>query len=171
TAIYVLEHEGLVKREQNRGAWVRRISHVEALEIAAVRTEIEHVVAREAAVRAEPEDIAALRDVFGRMQAAYDAGDLFEMSRLNSRLHEAIHTAAHNATLAAIVANLKHQLVSLQFSTMLMPGRADRSINEHRDLVDAIVARDPDLAGERMRVHMRAVQENLARCLQEFRSR
>lgn len=163
TAIYLLEYEGLVERAQNRGARVRRIDPAEAREIAEARAAIETILARNAALRAKPEDIGVMRAVLADMEAAHKAEDLFAMSRNNTRLHEAIHGAARNETLQAIVANLKHRLVNVQFSTMMMPGRAARSMQEHAALVDAIESGDSERAEAAMREHMAKVRENLER--------
>lgn len=165
TAIYLLENEGLVEREQNRGARVRRIGQQEALEIASARAVIEVVLAREAAQHAGPDDIAALHETLAQMKAAHEAGDLFAMSRFNTTLHEIIHRAAQNQTLGNIVANLKHRLVNVQFSTMMIPGRADNSLGEHTALVAAIGSADPDMAEAAMREHMANVRSNLERSL------
>lgn len=163
TAIYLLEYEGLVEREQNRGARVRRIDPAEAREIAEARAAIETILARHAAGRATPADIAAMRAVLADMEAAHEAEDLFAMSRHNTRLHETIHAAARNETLRAIVANLKHRLVNVQFSTMMMPGRAARSMQEHGVLVDAIASGNGERAETAMREHMAQVRDNLER--------
>lgn len=165
TAIYLLENEGLVEREQNRGARVRRIAPEEALEIAEARAAIEIILARDAAQRATVDDIAAMKGVLADMQRAHEADDLFAMSRNNTRLHEVIHDAARNGTLKAIVANLKHRLVNVQFSTMTMPGRAEHSMREHGELVEAIASGDGQRAEEAMRIHMTNVRANLERSL------
>src|SRR3569623_3630411 len=51
TALAMLDQEGLVVRERNRGARVRAVSAAEALEIAETRLVIETMVARQAAER------------------------------------------------------------------------------------------------------------------------
>lgn len=165
TAIYLLENEGLVERAQNRGARVRRIGNQEALEIATAREALEVVLAREAAQRAGPDDITALQEALAQMTEAYQAGDFFTMSRLNTVLHEVVYRAARNQTLWDIVSNLKHRLVNVQFSTMMIPGRADHSMREHKALVAAISSADPDKAEAAMLAHMANVRSNLERSL------
>src|SRR6185503_20622092 len=69
TALAMLDQEGLVVREKNRGARVRSISDAEALEIAATRLVIETMVARQAAERIDAAARKALRAVETDMRA------------------------------------------------------------------------------------------------------
>jgi DNA-binding GntR family transcriptional regulator len=70
-ALVELEVEGLVQREANRGATVRRISVAEAVEISEARGVLEGLVARLAAERAMREHLASVVDVL-RQWEAYD---------------------------------------------------------------------------------------------------
>lgn len=59
TALIRLEHDGLVERERNRGARVRRVSEHEAVEILEARAALEGLAARHAAINADDDAIAA----------------------------------------------------------------------------------------------------------------
>jgi DNA-binding GntR family transcriptional regulator len=166
TALVVLEGEGLVTREPNRGARVRLVSTSEALEVAQVRVELETLSARLAAQNATAEDAAKLKAIVARMKERFAADDYLGMSELNGELHAAITEIAKNRTLSRILSNLKHQLVRVQYRTVLMPGRAKGSLKEHADIVAAIAANDPVKAGDAMHVHLKSVQENLQRFLE-----
>src|SRR5437588_2682727 len=67
TALAVLEQEGLVEHERNRGARVRLIDEEEAVEILEARAVLEGLAARHAAVRARGEDIDDLRSILAEM--------------------------------------------------------------------------------------------------------
>ena len=69
-ALAMLDQEGLVVREPNRGARVRAITDAEAIEIADTRLAIEVMVARQAAARAMDTDRTALHGRFGEMRDA-----------------------------------------------------------------------------------------------------
>src|SRR4029453_9984594 len=60
-ALAELDSEGLVRREANRGATVRRISVADAIEITQARAALEGLVARLAAERASAAETAELR--------------------------------------------------------------------------------------------------------------
>jgi DNA-binding GntR family transcriptional regulator len=170
TAFAVLEGEGLVVREPNRGARVRHISEGEAIEIAEARQVLEGLVARQAAAKSTPESCRPLNEILDAMQAEYEAGNLLAISHLNGRLHSQILDIAENATVAKLIRNLKHQLVRLQYRTILMPDRATNSLKEHRRIVAAIAAHDEDEAEAAMRDHLRSVLENLRRSFEMARA-
>ncbi|BCJ92194.1 GntR family transcriptional regulator [Terrihabitans soli] len=161
TAFVVLEGEGLVTREPNRGARVRRVSADEALEIVQVRVALETLSAQVAAENATPQDVEKLEGILAGMRTCFAAGDFLGMSELNAQLHGLITDIANNKTLSRMLANLNHQLVRVQYRTVLMPGRAERALKEHTDIVAAIAAKDPEKAYAAMSVHLRAVRDNL----------
>lgn len=165
TALVVLEGEGLVTREPNRGARVRLVSSSEALEVALVRLALETLSARIAAENSTPAYVERLERIVDAMKDRFAADDYLGMSELNTELHETIAEMARNKTLVRILANLKHQLVRVQYRTVLMPGRAEGSLKEHAQIVAAIAARDPDKAADAMSLHLRNVYDTLQRFL------
>ncbi len=74
-ALVVLDSEGLVEREANRGATVRRISVEEAIEIAEARGMLEGLIARCAADNATEKERDELRAILAEMHRVVDAGD------------------------------------------------------------------------------------------------
>ena len=81
----MLDQEGLVVRERNRGARVRAITDAEALEIAETRLAIEAMVARQAAARASDADRKALRAIEADMRRAVKEADDLAFSQLQRR--------------------------------------------------------------------------------------
>lgn len=161
TALVVLEAEGLVIREPNRGARVKLLSAREALEVAEIRLPLETMSARLAALNATPEDCDALKQILADMQQHYAARNFRAMSLMNARLHASIATTTRNETLARILANLKHQLIRIQYGTGFIPNRPEKSLAEHKKIVLAICAGDQKLAARHMEEHLRSVLENL----------
>ena len=60
-----------------------------------------------------------------------------------------------------LVGTLNSQLVRFQYRTILVPGRAEQSLAEHRAIVDAVAHGDPDAAEQAMREHLAHVVEAL----------
>jgi DNA-binding GntR family transcriptional regulator len=161
TALARLAQEGLVEREPNRGARVRAVSEAEAVEIYEARSVLEGLVARYAARNATKLDIVKLRAIHTQMQQCHKKGDLLGMSDLNAQLHaELLRIAAHQ-TATRLIERLRAQNVRFQYRTILVPGRADRSLAEHRAIVDAVAAHDEDAAEEAIRAHITNVVEAL----------
>jgi len=169
TALAMLDQEGLVVRERNRGARVRAISDAEALEIAETRLAIEVLVARQAAARATTADRKALRAIESDMRAAVAADDDVQFSKCNAALHRELQRIAGNATAARILDTLKSHLVRLQYRVILLPGRPQTSLAEHRAIVDAICKGDGDAAEAAMRRHLESFTRLLKQAIDAVR--
>jgi DNA-binding GntR family transcriptional regulator len=168
-ALAMLDQEGLVVRERNRGARVRLVSDREAIEIAEARQAIEAMVARQAAERANDKDRASLRAVMAQMRAAFEAQDFILFSQLNAELHRDIQNVAANATASRLLQTLKSQVVRLQYRAILLPGRPAKSLAEHVEIVDAICANDAASAELSMRRHLSEVKDALRQAIQAAR--
>ena len=169
TALARLEQEGIVEREPNRGARVRAISEAEAVEIFEARVVLEGLVARYAALNATDQDIAALRAIGVQMQERLAAGDLLGMSDLNGQLHARIQQIANNRILARLLERLHVHHIRYQYRTILVPGRAAHSLEEHRAIVDAVAAHDADAAEMAMRTHLTHVVDALRQSANRLR--
>lgn len=161
TIMIRLEQEGLVVREPHRGARVRKVGVVEAVEMTEARAVLEALAARYAARRATAADVAALREIHDRMRACVAEGDLLGYSDANAKLHATILAVSGHATLQRIVAGLKAQIVRFQYRTVMVPGRQARSLEEHGRIVAAVAAHDEDAAEATMRGHLDNVAATL----------
>jgi len=156
-AIDALAAEGLIERTPHRGARVRVISADEAVAITEARMALEALIARKAAERVTAAQADRLGAHLDTLRAALDAGDLLKYSALIQRLHEQIREAAAQPVAAGLVDRLQAQLVRHQFQLSLRPGRPQVSLGELSELVEAIVARDPDRAEAASLSHFRSV--------------
>jgi DNA-binding GntR family transcriptional regulator len=162
TVLVRLGQDGLVIQTPNRGAHVRLVTEAEAIEILQARAVLEGLAARQAALEATAQEVASLRRVLGQMTRKLEEEDLLGYSDHNAELHAAIIAAARHETAARLIAGLRAQLVRYQFRTILVPGRAARSLAEHAAIVEAIADGDPDAAESAMRRHLGSVETNLA---------
>ena len=169
TALAMLDQEGLVVRERNRGARVRAVSDAEALEIAETRLVIETMVARQAAERIDAASRKALRAIEADMRAAVAAEDYGHFSECNAALHREIQRIANNATATRILDTLKSHLVRLQYRVILLPGRPQTSLAEHRAVIDAVCKGDGAAAEAAMRRHMESFTRLLAQAIDAVR--
>lgn len=161
SALLELEKEGLIEREQSRGARVRSITVGEAVEIAEARMVNEALCAAKAAQRATDEEIAELGQIVAEMRRLHSAGDLLGYSELNHTLHQRIRQYSRHSTAASIVEQLRNQSVRQNFRIALLPGRTAVSLREHEAIVDAIAERDSSAAETAMQAHLRSVIEAL----------
>jgi DNA-binding GntR family transcriptional regulator len=163
SALVRLEHEGLVEHERHRGARVRLVSQEEAVEILEARAVLEGLVARLAAERATPDDVADLKTILAEMQRLREADDLLAVSDENAQLHRRLLKISGHATAARLIGALNSQMVRFQYRTILLPGRSERSFAEHAELVAAVAAGDGERAEAAMRTHLSSVANALRR--------
>jgi DNA-binding GntR family transcriptional regulator len=161
TALARLEQDGLVEREPHRGARVRLIDEREAVEILEARAVLEGVAARHAAQNATAADVKRLRQILKEMRRLLNNGDLLRASDENAVLHRTLLEIADHPTVMRLISMLKSQLVRFQYRTIMLPGRTERSFEEHSAIIDAVAAGDPDAAEKAMRRHLSHVAEAL----------
>ena len=160
-ALVRLDQEGLVVLEPNRGARVRLVSDREALEIEEVRVILEQMIIRHAALRVTAADLRDLRRSLSEMRERLRQGNPLGYSELNAEFHQRIWTIADHGTAGRLLANLKSQSIRFQFRTILRPGRTERSLQEHEQIVEALASRDPDASEAAMRQHLSQVVQTL----------
>jgi DNA-binding GntR family transcriptional regulator len=160
-AILRLGHEGLVVRERNRGARVRRFTVDEAVEILEARAALESLAAGYAAVRRTEEEARELMSLVDEMETLQAGGELLAMSERNAVMHWRILEISGHAIARDICARLHSQMVRFQFRTVLAPGRSQKSLAEHRRIVTAIAAGDRPAAEQAMREHLTSVAATL----------
>ena len=162
SSLVALTAEGLVVREANRGATVRRISITEAIQITEARSALESLIASRAAENSTESTHAELRQIIADMEIAADT-NARDYSELNARLHGCLRAMSGHHIAASLVANLRDRAAHHQYRLALMPGRPHESLEQHRRIVDAVIAGDAEEAGRAMAEHLSSVTEVLRR--------
>lgn len=161
SAIAELEKEGLVDRAANRGATVRRLSGHEAVLITEARCLLEVFMAERAARLATPAERLELDDIAAQMHDAVTSGALDRYSELNRLLHQRIRQIGRHDVIAGLIEGLRNRAATFDIRLAVIPGRAERSLEEHRVLVRAIVEGDDEGAGQAARRHIESVIDAL----------
>ena len=164
-ALIRLEQEGLVVREPHRGARVRQVSDREAIEILQARAVLEGLAVRLTAERIDEAGVERLRERLALHRELLESGDLLGASDANAELHAALLELSGHSTVQRLIRGLSAQMVRYQYRTILIPGRPAASQAEHAEIVEAVVAREPERAEEAMRRHLFNVAEALQRGL------
>ena len=155
-ALRRLESEGLVVFEPWRGVVVADLDRQQVCELYAMREILEGAAARLAARHIDDAELDLLDLLLARADEA--AGDPEALAVINKRLHETIYGAAHNRYLNQTLEQLRNALALLRGTTFSVAGRADAAAAEHRAIVSAIRAREPDAAEAAARAHIAAAQ-------------
>jgi DNA-binding GntR family transcriptional regulator len=157
-ALTRLEQDGLVMRT-DRGLVVRERSPEEILDIYEVRILLAGLGARLAAQRRSALDLIRLRTRLGALTQA-DTADIAVIVQANRAFHRSVWKASHNAPVEEIMDRLNHQ-ISARYpaTTLVLPGRLEKTIAEHGELVAAIDAQDAILASSIATRHFQATRD------------
>ena len=153
-AILRLAHDGLVVRERNRGARVRRFTLEEAVEILEARAALESLAAGYAALRRTDDEARELETLVERDAAPARRGRAAGHVGAQRGAAPPDPRDLRPSVSRDICARLHSQMVRFQFRTVLAPGRSERSLAEHQRIVEAIAAGDRAAAEAAMRAHL-----------------
>lgn len=160
-ALLRLQHEGFVEIQPNRGAQVRAFSVEEATRILQVREVLDGLAARLAAEKATAAQLAELHDIVVEMEKMLAADDLLGHLPLVGRFHQRIIEMAGNEFIDQFLSMLRAPLIRHQFRVILVPGRKDASLAEHREILSYLTGRDATGAERAMRRHIAALRNSL----------
>ena len=172
-ALAELEREGLVRRAPGRGYRVRSFTLDEVADAIDVRGELEGMAARLCAERGlGASDCAVLAALLEEMDGAIemDVREIGAQTRwgaLNGRFHAGLVRACGNTVIADTIAQVSRiplvAATAIVFETIdrkAMTARLRRSHVEHRDVFEAVVARQGGRAEAIMREHARRSAAN-----------
>ena len=127
-------------------------------DIIEVRTFIEPQLAGLAAANATKEDLEELDDIIRTMEQ--ETKDGFYSPTTDKRFHELIADASHNEVYKMIMGDLT-KAMDLQMWTLIrdrtitIPEYREVNFEEHKEIAEAISAKDKKLATQKMKNHMR----------------
>ena len=153
-ALRALEEAGLVRNEKNRGVFVREISFEEADEIYELREALEEIIGRRVTRAIAPDGIERLKGMLKAMASAAKAQDVEQYAQLNLQFHEVLLETAGSQKLIETYRRLIKELLLFRMRALDDGGGLRVSVDEHRDIVDAIASGDPDTAGRALRQHV-----------------
>jgi len=167
-ALNRLESEGMIEAAPRGGRVVTGLDQQRMSEIYAVRDVLEGLAAELAAEHASSAELATLRALLDQ-QAQTPATDAIALAQQNTAFHDVIYRAARNRYLVIVLRSLENasallpvpgttHSVPLPGTTYNFPGRAESALAQHRQLVDALEARDAARAGKIAREHIREAE-------------
>ena len=161
-ALSLLTSDNLVERLDQRGFRAAEVSAENFAEILKLRCNLENMALRESIANATDAWEEGVVLAHHRMQRASGTGpEVFEP------LHKAFHMALLSNANSPILLKICSQLYDLNIRYRYLAGNTlnyqKRDVSEeHAKVLDAVVARDPDLASERLLQHYRLTGDFLA---------
>ncbi len=169
-AIRRLEGLRLIERKPHIGARVVNLSVKELLEIYRVREALEGMACWLAAEHMSEEEIHSLRTLLDQHEAgiAELEGQAYFQKEGDLDFHYRIVMSSGNAKLQELLAaDLYHLVRMYRYQFSLSSSRPVKALREHHQILDAIEARDAELAEILMRRHISASRRNIEEKLKQ----
>lgn len=146
-SIRLLERDGLVVREERRGARVSPLNRRNLDEVYVCRLALEGIAAAEAAVRSQPSDVNRLSRGLTALRKAFQKKDIEGFFEANVLFTEAVHEAADNGTLTRLLGSLGKQALRYRYlAYRSFPQLMAASVDGNDKIVKAISERNKEQA-------------------------
>jgi DNA-binding GntR family transcriptional regulator len=159
-----LEQRNLIRREPNRGAVVMRLAVDRVFELYDLREMLEGLCARLAAEKAKPDSWEELRAFYDGPMAEYvETTNVVEYIKGLELMRRQMLDAAANVLLRESLDGIRDQTRVIIRRMTVLPGRMAVGLTEHRAVIEALRAGDPDQAERAARANIRSAREFLKR--------
>jgi len=175
-----LEAKGLVYTRRGGGTYVMDVtaksvidplselvrSHPETImDILELRYSLEEMAAFHAARRATDQDIELIKQRYASWVATINGSDLHTQATLDLDFHMSIADASHNVALILVMRSLFKLLQDSIHRNLekisQTPDSNDLLVDQHRQILDAISARDPETARQAASRHLSFVSDSM----------
>ena len=167
-AIRILEVTGVVTVKHGKGIFIAdpmkkeleafqewlRTHETSILEHFEVRLMIDPKAAAVAAEKADDEDIRQLEKACGNFATLFQDGNTPALIKCDEEFHLAMAKSTKNRTLYYLMKTMTNSLPEGWITSLHIPGRSEKTIDEHRVVVQAIRNRDPVGAEKAMKIHL-----------------
>ena len=164
-AIKELRKEGLVKIIHRKGAFVAEISSKDVEEIFLLREILECAAVKIAIPRLKEEDLIEMESLFNSISKDIEMKNYKNIFDTDIKLHSLIVDTAGNRRLSKFLNILNGQVHRMRVLSATAPGRLNKSLQEHKDILEALKKRDIDLAEQRLKQHIRNIKNNILEML------
>lgn len=163
-ALRQLELEGLVEIIPNKGAYVTGITPKDVMDIYKIRSKLEGLCARWATENITSEQIEELEEILFLSEfhsRKTTQGNTQHVSELDGKFHKIMYEASNSRILDHVLTDFHKYVQMARSLSVRKKDRAEKSIAEHRAILEAIKNKDKDLAEKLANEHIMKVMANL----------
>lgn len=153
-ALHNLAASGLIEIRPHRGAIVTDVPPHRLVEMFDVMAELEAMSSRLAARRLLPEGRVAILEAYAACSQAAEENDTDAYYYENERFHCAIYAAGGNSFLCEQAIGLSRRLKPFRRLQLRVGARVRASLEEHKRILDAILAGDSEAAAREAHAHV-----------------
>ena len=166
-ALKQLELEGLVISIPNKGTVVAGITEQDIIDIYAIRSLIEGLAARWAAIRISEEQLKQLEEIIELTEFYASKHNVEHLHELDTQFHEIIYEASNSKPLKHILSDFHIYVQRARMESIAIPGRDLKSAQEHKAILKALKGRNPEEAEKLTNQHVKNVAENMMKHLKK----
>ncbi|MCI5517343.1 MAG: GntR family transcriptional regulator [Roseburia sp.] len=160
-ALRQLELEGLVSIIPNKGAYVVGLSKKDIRDIYEMRSLLEGLCAKWAAVNVTEEQLNELEENIFLSEFHAGKQNWEQMVELDNRFHEILYLASGSKELKHILTDYHQYVQRVRKVTLAEAKRVQESTEEHKVIVEALKKHDPEKAEEAATIHIRNTVSNM----------
>ncbi|NLY75168.1 MAG: GntR family transcriptional regulator [Firmicutes bacterium] len=160
-ALKELQYNGLVRTIPGKGAFVAELTVQDIHEVFFLRQVLEVAALRVTIQNCRKEDLLPLKRVFSAaLDKKLNQNDYEALFQSDVSLHNFIVKTAGNRRLSEFFAILSDQIERIRRTSARLPGRMEKSLQEHRGILEAIEARDVEKAERILTMHLENVKNS-----------
>ena len=168
-AIRKLELERFVVMLPRRGTYVANLSLKDINEVFEIRAALDGLAAGLAAERITEEELELMERLLVEIAEHIEQRNNQKIVEADEAFHDILYRASRNERLVGIIYNLREQFTRFRSVSINYPGRLQNTLEEHRQLVEAIARREPDMAQQKAREHIENAEQTLLLELDQLR--
>jgi DNA-binding GntR family transcriptional regulator len=149
-----LQRDGLLERLPRRGWRVTLLSPRDLKDAYQIRMLLEPIAVAGAVQRISTDELTALREQTDRLIALGEHATVYDRREADHQFHKTICVASGNRTLYETIVPLIHKVLLIT-TVGFRYGRATRSFEEHREILEALDQRNEVEAVKRLKAHLR----------------
>ena len=161
-ALKKLEQEHLITAIPRKGFYVREFSKEEMVYIFELREVLEGLAARRASLRVSGSQIPKLRNILTGLKTSEASGSVEKYAKEDRRFHHFLIRIAVDHLLSNLLET--YHVITFSYLVKSRGGLVrppQETLPEHLAIVEAIIERDPEMAEQAARLHIKRSREKL----------
>ena len=160
-ALCRLDNEKIIEMIPRRGAFVIRQTEATVREVLEIREVMEGLVARLATGHMNEKTLSRLTKCLERIRSIPDEDRyLMKYTQSDIQFHSILLEACRNSMLKNMMATVNTHLQIIRLRTVILPGRAKKTVEEHYEILKAVETGDEIKAETVMRKHVASVRRD-----------
>jgi DNA-binding GntR family transcriptional regulator len=167
-ALFRLESQGFVKTVPRKGVVVSKISSEEVLEVFTILSSLQVLAVKLAIQRLDDETKSLFIQVIEKTDGYLAGNGGIDVSSLHMEINETLFNATKSPKLTEIIQGLYEYIRAFANTAYEVPGRMQKSMEEHREILLAVRDRESEMAEYLTRIHIENSRKAYMEVLQKI---